>query len=281
MEDKIAFENFLYEDSKEVVLSDMEFCADRIVMLPVFRPHRLEHAVNLSVYYCQSSDFRQKIIKRIKICPVLIYQLYKRGIFEYGEIDPFMRKETALNELFYFRKEIKNFENVIKKKGIEYGYDNSYFVNENDIDQLIEYGFLPSSIEYCLKYDFVDGLKNFDNLNHTAKWSLFEWSYRPQYTDLLSFSGFFGSIKCFKYLLVNGIDITGKVISMVYCSGCIELFHLCKGIQFLTLDNACSLSTFCHLPLLVFMIENGFDINASDIDDGFFFLNIHFFIMLH
>jgi len=94
---------------------------------------------------------------------------------------------------------------------------------------MIEYGYLPSSIEYHLKYDAIDSFINMYDLIPKAKWSPFEWSNKPEYLDLLSFARFFGSIKCFKHLLMKGFEIKENVLSMVVCSGCFDLFHLCQG----------------------------------------------------
>jgi len=55
-------------------------------------------------------------------------------------------------------------------------FDESFIENANDIDQLIEFGYHPSSMEYCLKYDVIDDLLKIDNKNQEAKWSPFEWS---------------------------------------------------------------------------------------------------------
>jgi len=41
---------------------------------------------------------------------------------------------------------------------------------------------------------------------------LFEWSYKPEYLDLLSFAGFFGPVKYFNHLLVKGFDINVNLL---------------------------------------------------------------------
>ena len=261
MEEKVSFENFLYGDGNKIVISDMEFCADRIVMLPKIRPHQLEKAVQLSVEYCQIADFHQKLLYKSNECPALIYQLYKRGVFAFEEIEPFLNDRDTFIMCYYFRIEIKDFENCVQNKYKPYDLDKSFLENGNDIDQLIEYGYLPSSIEYCLKYDVIDDFVLFDLQNQILKWSPFEWSIKPKHLDLFSFSSFFGSNRCFKHLLMNGFEIKENVISMVVCSGCVDLFHLCKGQQFITPESVCKASVFCHLSLLGFIIENGADIN--------------------
>jgi len=263
MEVNKLFEEFLFGEGNEILIDDIEFCVNRMVMLPKIRPHQLDKAVNLSSEYCKLADFRRKLLEKSNSCPVLIYQLYKRGILVFEEIEPILRNRNTFLLCYYFRKEIKDFDSFINSKDKPDDLDESFFVNENDIDQLIEYGYVPSSIEYCLKHDVIDDLLNIDNLNHLARWSPFEWSYEPEYLDLLSFAGFFGSIKCFKHLLMKRFEINEKVLSMVVCGGSFELFHICQGQQSFTPIHVCKASEFFNVPLLVFMIENGADINAK------------------
>jgi len=267
MEEKILFERFLYEDGNPFTIGDIEFCIDRIVILPKIRPHYLEKVEELSVELCKNVDFRGRLLAKSNDCPVLIFRLYKRGVLLFEEIEPFLRNTKAFLLSYYFRKKIDDFENFVHSKHKPHGLDESFFGNGNNIDQLIEYGYLPSSIEFFLKYDVIDDLVVIDNLCKEARWSPFEWSFKPKYLDLLSFSGFFGSIKCFKLLLMKGFDINDKVLSMVVCGGCFDLFHLCQGKQFVTPKLACQASEFFHLPLLVFMIENGTVMNAKGNDE--------------
>jgi len=264
MEEKISFERYLFGDGNEIVIDDFEFCVDRIVMFPKIRPHRLEQAVLLSVKYCKSADFRRKLLEKSNECPVLIYHLHKRGVFVFEEIEHFLKNRGTFLLSYYFWKEIENFESFIQSKRKPGDYDGTFFENTNNIDQLVEYGYLPSSIEFCLKYDVIDDLVVFDNLNLETKWSPFEWSIKPQYLDLFSFTGFFGSIKCFKHLIMKGFEIKDDVLSMVVCSGCLDLFHLCQGQQLFTPESFYKVSEFCHLTLLVFMLDNGAFINANN-----------------
>ena len=280
MDEKISFERFLFGDGNEIVIDDMGFCVDRIVMLPKIRPHQLEKAVYLSIEYCKIADFRQKLLEKSNECPVLIYQLHKRNILVFEEIEPFLRNSNTFLFCYYFRKEIEDFESFIRSKSKPFGIDESFFKNTNYIDQLIEYGYLQTSIEYCLKYDVIDELTVFDYSNQEAEWSPFEWSNKPDYLGLLSFSGFFGSIKCFKHLLMKGFEINAKVLSMVVCGGCFDLFHICQGQRFLSPILICKASEFFHLPLLIFMIENGADINGKTTNVDFLYLIILLFIML-
>jgi len=261
MEEKISFERFLFGDGDEIFIDDIEFCVDRIVMLPKIRPHQLEKAVRLSLEFSKSVVFQRKLLEKSNECPVLIYRLHKRGVFGFKEIEPFLAPYDTFLLCYYFRKQINDFEIFIQSKDKPICYEESFLENTNDIDQLIEYGFLPSSIEYCLKYDAIDDLLSIDNYDQKAKWSPFEWSIKSEYLGLLAFSGFFGSIKCFKHLLLNGFEINENVKSMVVCSGCFDLFHLCQVHKELSFNCFCKASEYFHLPLLVFMIENRSNVN--------------------
>ena len=265
MEELILFELFLYSDETEHKILDEDFFADRIIMLPRFRPHHLERAVELSVDYCQNKVFKQKLLEKSIECPVLIFRLFKRGVFVFEEIEPFLRDRNSYLFCYYFRQEIIHFESFIRNKRIPNDFEDELLENRYHLDQLIEFGFLSSSIEYCLKYDVIDVFRDMTISNEKyAKWSLFEWSCKPKYLDLLSFSGFFGSIKCFKQLILNEYEISNEVISMVVCSGCFDLFHFCQRNQIYTNESLYIAVEYCQLHLLAFMIENGADINIKN-----------------
>jgi len=270
MDEKISFEKYLFGNGNEIVISDMEFCVDRIIKLPKIRPLELEKAVRLCIEYSKFADFRQKILEKINECPVLIYQMHMRGIFAFEEIKPYLKDSDAFLLCIYFRREINDFSNFIKSKYEPSGFDSKILKNERDIDQLINYGYLQSSIEYCIKYDLIDELKNIGPLYKNAKWSLFEWSYKPESLDLLSFAGFFGSIKCFSFLFEEKFEINENLLSMVVCSGCFDIFHKCQVNQFVKPKHICQASEFCHIPLLDFILKN--EANIKEIGDIVLFL---------
>jgi len=278
MEERISFEHFLFGDGMEITISDMEFCVDRVIMLPKIRPHQLERAVRLSIEYCQNDDFRRKVLEKSNECPFLVYQLFKKGVFEFEEMKPFLNSCDSLLLCYYFWKEIENFEMFIRYKNIPERYDTSFFNNSNDYDQMIEYGFVPSSIEYCLKYDAIEDLHNWSIISNESKWSPFEWSYKPDNLSTLSLSGLFGSIKCFKYLLMKGFEISEQVIHMIVCSGCVDLLHLCQTYRFITIECICKASEFYQISLLDFMIENGVDLNRDSVFVLILFLIIILFM---
>ena len=65
---------------------------------------------------------------------------------------------------------------------------------------------------------------------------------------------------------MKGFEINENVLSMIVCGGSFDLFHLCHRHPFVTPNQVCKASEFFHLPLLVFLLENGADLNAKDED---------------
>jgi len=264
MEQKIEFEKSLYGDEvgTNYEVFDAEFFVDRIIAFPAFRPLQLDRVVSLCVEYCKNADFRRKLLDCSLKCPILIYKLYKEGVFVFDEIEAHMESSESFLFCYYYRKEIKDFESFILDKSKPKDFDES-FINDENVDQYLDYGFVPSTIEYCLKYDDIEVFRNLNSLNQEAKWSPFEWSRKPDYFDLLSFSGFFGSLKCFRHLLLNEHVINAKVISSVVCSGSIDLFNLFTEKNMFTSENICKSSEFFQLSILAFFHENPVNIELK------------------
>jgi len=282
MEEKIRFENSLYDPQTDDIgynISDIEFLVDRLVCLPLVRPFLLEKAVTLCVKYASTINFLRKLLSESKECPVLIYRLYKRGVISFQEIEPILRSTDSTIYCYYFRKEFIDFELFAKKNNHFVDFDRSLIKDDEEIDRIIQYGFHPSSIEYCLKYDDIDVLRDLNiNDNGIAKWSPFEWSYKLNFLDYLSFSGYFGSINCFKHLIINGYQITDSVKSSVVCSGSFDLFRLCNGSIIIPQSIFCA-AQFCRLSLLSFFLENSIDISIKDECIRKCFLILLFFII--
>ena len=86
---------------------------------------------------------------------------------------------------------------------------NINFVQNNKI-------LLP--LKFLFKYDEFEDLESMTLKYYNKKeceWSPFEWSMKPKSSDFLSFSGFFGSLKCFKVLMLSGFVIN-ELFSMMH-----------------------------------------------------------------
>jgi len=268
MEDLIKFESSLYLDlpfDGNYDNDNIGFYVDRIVVFPSLRPFSIDKVVRFCEDLKSISNFRQQLLKEsIKKCPVLVFRLLNSGFLEFSEISPFLGNSSYITS-FYFRKEIPDFEKHIKTKEKPIGLENSFVENDSDIDGLIQYGYLPGSIEYSLKYDDVETFRDlFANKPKKVKWSPFEWSRKPKSLGLLSFSSFFGSIQCFKHMLMNGYKIDDASHALSVCSGNFDLFRLCSERKSLSSEQLCLATEFYHFPLMEYILENGVDIHAKN-----------------
>ena len=264
----IAFETYLYGDfgyERPENPNDTVFLVDKFIHLPSIRPFFLEKIVEFCIEFCHNSDFRNKLLEKSNKCPILLYKLFQKGVLSFAEIETHLRNNDSFIVCYYFRKEINDFMGFILEKYKPKELDEGFLENDNDIDDFIEFGFLPSSIEYCLKYDDIDFLRNIDLLFvKDAQWSPFEWSLRPDSLKLLPFSGYFGSINCFKHLLLNGFEICEVTRSSIVCSGSFDLFHLCNYEKCFFNEIIFNATKFSQQNMLAFFTENGADINTRN-----------------
>ena len=268
MEKYNEFERNLFGDEIiEFDIYDVDFWVDRISEFPKIRPLSLDKNsafLTISKKYCENPEFRLKLLKKYYFCPVLIFKLFKEGVYSIEDIKPIFQNDDSYIFCHYFKKEIGDFQNFIRKKPQPI---ISQPIPENDeaIEQLINTGFLPSSIEYCLKYDDIQNLKKIDvSIDYVLKWSPFEWSYQPEnkvMSDLLSFSAFFGSILCFKHLSSNNYKINSTTIESAICGGSLDIINMC----FKNASDDCIYyaSYFYRESIVKFYLENGHDINAQ------------------
>lgn len=263
----IDFEISLYDDDvidASYEIGDVDFWVDKMISYPSFRPLRLEKAIGWCIKYCQSSIFKRKLLEKSYSCPVLLHRLFKKQIFTFDEIEPILRDNDRFIISYYFRKEIKNFSSFITRKWADRSINPSFIKDDELIDSLIEFGFHPFTVEYCLKYDDIHSFKALNIINKTrCEWSPFEWSIRPDHLGLLAISGFFGSINCFKYLLMNGFIVDDHVRCLTVCSGSLDLFRVSNGNNMFSSKYVCYASAFFQKPFLDFFIENGADLNEN------------------
>jgi len=264
MEELIMFEKAFYEcESHENKPNDVEHLVNILINLPAIRPFSLEKSVQLCTEYCKNEDFRELFVQRAFICPVLLFKLYQNGSILFSEVSQHFQKENSLILKIFFRKDIVGFEYYNPEKRGQYGFDDSFIENDESIDTLISFGYLPNSIEYCLKYDDIDIFQVIYPCDAScAKWSPFEWSKKPKSLDFLSFSGFFGSIHCFKHLLLSGYIVKSCVFKHVYSSGNFELISL-FGEYFIDYTELLFVAIeFNRFSFVVHSFENGANINA-------------------
>jgi len=270
MEALIDLESFLYGDEVEAIneIVDVDFWVDRLITLPHLRPDKLDQAVRLCLSFCENQNFKNKVLKKMNKCPVLIYRLFQRGVLLFEEIEPYLTIEKSYILHVYFRKFIKDFGNIIYKMDKPNDFDEDLLEQDEKVDLLIQFGFLPSSLEYCLKYDDLGVFNDLDNKNEiNVKWSPFEWARKPESLDILSFAVYFGSIKCFKHLIMKGYKIDDNARSLSVCCGSFDIFHICNEKPNYFPALLCKASEYYRMSLIAFLLENGVEINTMDRDE--------------
>ena len=270
MEEYIKFESVLFQDDpifENLNLCDVNFCVDRLVNHPSLRPLLLEKVVSLCKDLCQKTDFKERLLeKSAQICPVLLFRLFKLGVYTANDIKPLLQADDCWLLCVYFRKQIRYFGKFFETKRKTF---NIQLYNDTDIDQMIDYGFVPNSIEFCLKYDDLEVLKShsisFKNNNgQIGKWNPFEWASKPSSMYYLAFSGYFGSLKCFKQLLMIGYSIDDQVRNQAICNGSISIFHFCNDQNPYPNELIHYAAKFCQINMIKYLIENGANINFID-----------------
>jgi len=264
MEHLIAFETYLFDDDKSNELFeiiDVEYFVDILILLPSIRPLWIEKAQVICQKYCKNDAFKRLFLeKSVILCPILVLKLYEAGVYRFDDIEPHFYQERVFILCYYFKKRINSFKRIINEKKRPVYFDSSYMKNVVDHNELFHYGFIRSSIEFCLKYDDIDALREHVlDINEKAQWSPFEWSYKPDSLDLLSFSGFFGSIRCFKYLLVCGFKMNKDVGVNIVRSGNMDLYHVFNA-KYVTNHELISNSVlFCRKDILCYILDNEVD----------------------
>jgi len=268
MDKLLEFEKFLFNDEifyKKFDILDVDFWVNRIVIFPSIRPLLLDKVIGLAAEYCTNLEFRRLFLfKCSNKCPVLIYRLYKMGILSFEEIEPLFSRSEILK--YYFRKQIIGFEDQVKTYNIILEYDFSFFEHKNDIDNMIEYGFVPNTVEYCLKYDDIVVFRSIFPLNQCdVQWNPFEWSEKPQLLGLMSVSCFFGALCCFKHMLLNGYHVNDTAKSLAVCSGNLDIFHLFEYGSDHFFMGLYFAAKFFRVSFLDFFLGNGAEIGESSL----------------
>ena len=232
-------------------------------------------------HYLQDETFRKIVLKKVFIvCPTLIQRLYRIKCFTNDEIRESLEYHKKKFLCLFFKNDIDVDETGFSDRDSQYSQE---FWNETELDSLIQFGFHKSSMEFCLKYDIFEEIESLIMNNpdkRECEWSPFEWSEKPKSLDFLSFSGFFGSLKCFRVLLLSGFVINKLVVSNVVCSGSRELFNIVSDLRLESFSGLHESSRFVHLSVVEYLVNQRADVNAKDTNVEFFDLIGLLFIML-
>lgn len=282
---------------------DIEFLARQISVYLKIRPHGLDFITNLCKHLISiNQNIKVLLIKESLVrCPYLTFELFNKGLFTIQEVLSHIFFRAKKYAFLYFNDYITNerIKNIVgrsshiykKTKNRENPLDSTFFTSNPAIKyEYFKYGCPKNSIEYCLKYDDDHELSsiitrpNYQE-NTRVLWTVFEWSKIPSDLSILSIAAFFSSIKCFRYLMLNGKEITLSVGEMALFGGNMDIIHYCiekipihsydvngaflycheSIISFLFENNELvfEMKKPYHIKSFVFMIEKGFSVNTN------------------
>lgn len=266
MQEYVNIQDFIY-NSDIVSLESLCFTDDlnmsrEIVVFVKTRPMKIGLALDLCAGLIKKSEiFKDFLIMQSMIrCPIIFYKLFEMGYISFPCIEPYILEyKSLLPSLYFFShisdiKIIKNFrdvENVYRK------YPEIWNNNPTLLNELINFGFPLNSIEYIIKYDDCGNLKNRIDMelkDYKIEWSPFEWSYQCRSSCLLGFAAHFGSLRCFRLLMLNGFVVNDFVIMESIFGGSFDIVHLLP--QNYTIKHLEIASQSCQAQIYNWIVEN-------------------------
>jgi len=281
---------------------DMVQLIREICTLPLIRPNLIDYVVKLCVS-CVNNEELFRILKpcllksSFRICPILCYRLLKEGLFNANDVLELVENDKSVVSFCIFLelnpKFIDQINVFFNSKLLPFTYQDLFDNDGKGLSQLRDYGFLADSPGYFLKYDIEEVLNNYFLLHDSKSfskvaWSPFEWSIEPISLSPLSVSAHYGSIKCFKQLLLRNHLIEPSVLVSSMAGNCFEIIHLCSAKTVLGYNCLIEASKHYqsdvfdwvyssfgeipdelvmsnHIRSMLFAIQNGANVNFKDI----------------
>ena len=142
--------------------------------------------------------------------------------------------------------------------------DPDHFSEEEEADidpeqflEILKYGYTENSIEKMIKYDEIENFTSIPNIEDIIKSykprfyrgvdsSIYPHSSNFEYPDetMLNLAALHGSIRCFKFLLLNGEEITQQTCENAVKSGDNEIIRICTHQSPETSNYFCNLLEF-------------------------------------
>jgi hypothetical protein len=194
-----------------------------------FRPHQSSLILDLIQKISEISPFPFNLGHFIDIYPFLAYKLIERGVISRENALKYLSKSNLFKFLIFHEKiiswDVPNcFRELFEKKKHLF-----------PIDEIRQFGYPKNSIEYFLKADNFDELQRFStfadfNFSATTFISPCDLLYGIELENksLLSVSAFYGSVQCFKFLLLNFVEVTSSVCASAVKCGDLEIIQICE-----------------------------------------------------
>ena len=219
---------------------------------------------------------------------ILLFLFEEKIISMNDYIASFMKEEKYLKKQYphYFFNEIKSFiddelkEEIAKQLPENYEEKRKKGENDSHICELIRDDMIDEFISFVNQ-------NNFD-LNSMIEDSIFETnSLLMKYQSaLIEYSAFFGSTQIFKYLYMNGVNLSPSLWIYAIHSENPELINLLEQNKVIPFDN----SLFCegyneclkeaikchHNDMANYLQNNYIEKNESDFDDNIISYSFHY-----
>ena len=249
----------------------------QFIILPTIRPCLIEIITDLAASLCKHSIlFKETLLHEILFekmdcaaCPHLFRRLYIRKIFNLNEVLEILKHPARTRFLLFFSPEIEDLN--LLKKGFDY-----YFLGQkltlNDLKKnnweilfdYFDYGWSKNHIIYSIKYDILDLFQEFTidshfDFNKKYLKSKFEIMRICESYSLIEYSALFRSIQCFKFLLLNNVNLNDNLFKCSVAGGNLDIILLIKNYN-LNFENCFQAAvTFRHCDIINWLIENGIE----------------------
>lgn len=216
------------------------FFAYELSRFPGYRPHQLDTCINLCLKL-QENGFFGGMLKPLFLqyallnTPVIISRLLDLSFYCFEEIDTELNTYKQISSAIFFYKYYPSFSERFRSFDQYYQWFAAERYYLEDLNDFLKYGWKKSSFGYALKYDDVELIRvlsvddNFD-YNTSIYWSLFEWSLSPSSRIAIDIAAHFGSVKAFKYLLINGGTSEKLFISSI-AGGSTEIIQMVNNTK--------------------------------------------------
>ena len=281
-----------YEILPKIPIDDIIFLTSEISLYLKIRSNNLKLLIEIIEYFNNIKEIKKIFLKYLKIfclkkCPILIYHLIKINIFDFKN-DILPNKITEISRLvFYpFYLEYSPKKVFFSNKLYFYYKKFNYLINNNieKFEELINYGWAKGSIEYIIKYDEIELFKDFILKNPLISkekiiWSPFELKKKPINLDYYSLFGIFGSLNCFKYLLINLSENFNFLKYDLISSGNLEMISLYKIEPSQYISSLINSNYFKYENLIEYYLQYFNNLNELNVSEVFSTNNLKFIFL--
>ena len=250
---EVKFQELIHEIICIVMLFPETFqvIAELLYLLNNLIPKNLK----LKEYLLQELHIPAFLILRKVSHFYLLKKCFQIGLFSFDDIKKFFDSYSFKSQekfvlFMFFAKEFYNYDSSLYDsiiKGLKRphlpSYEEEYLNNmdkyEKDnfklLDELTEEGCTKDSLMYIIIHDDVDSLQEYStnksfNPNQTITSFFFPCEYIARKLSLIQICAFFRSVKCFKFLYLNGADL-GQVANFAVAGGDLELVRIAEQNQ--------------------------------------------------